>query len=103
MKLVTDKTFEKDVIKSEAPVLVDFYTTWCGPCKLQAPVLEGLSVEMEEMTFAKLDAESSTVAEKFNVRSVPTLIIFVDGKEVARKEKFMPKPSLETWIAETLK
>lgn len=106
MKLVTDKTFEKEVLEWEGPVLVDFFTTWCGPCKLQTPVLEKLSVEMEDAItgcrFVKLDAEGSKVADKLNVRSVPTLALFLDGEEIARKEQFMPKPSLEKWITETL-
>jgi len=102
MKLVTDKTFEKEVLEAENPVLVDFFTTWCGPCKLQAPILEKLSVEMESITFAKLDAEDSKIADKLNVRTVPTLILFVDGKEVSRKEAVVPKAALEKWLAETL-
>lgn len=102
MKLVTDKTFDKEVIQNEKPVLVDFYTTWCGPCKLQTPVLETLSVEMEDVVFTKVNAEDSKVADKYNVRSVPTLIIFKDGKEISRKEAFTTKATLEKWLADSI-
>jgi thioredoxin 1 len=79
---VTDDSFGVDVISSEKPVLVDFWATWCGPCKKVAPVLEELADEYgDKITVAKLDIdENPRITEDYNVKSIPTMILFVAGE-----------------------
>lgn len=81
---LTDENFEKEI--AEGVTLVDFFADWCGPCKMLAPVLEKLSHELDgKATVAKLDIDASQrVASQFQITSVPTLILFKDGKEVNR-------------------
>ena len=83
---VTDGSFDSDVIKSGTPVLVDFWATWCGPCKMIAPVLEELAGEKAgELTVAKLDVDANPeTARNFQVVSIPTLILFKNGEPVKR-------------------
>lgn len=84
MKLVeiTDDNFETEVIKSDKPVLIDFWAVWCGPCKLIAPIVEELSTEYDgKIKIGKLDVDSNQQTSiKFGVRSIPTLLLFKDGK-----------------------
>lgn len=79
---VTDATFADEVLKSEKPVLVDFWATWCGPCKMVAPVLEEIAGDhADKLTVAKLDVDQSpTTARDFQIMSIPTLILFEGGK-----------------------
>ena len=81
---VSDADFEEKVIKAERPVLVDFWAEWCVPCKMIAPIVDELAEELDgQMDFAKVDVDSSPLtAVKFGVRSIPTLLIFKDGKPV---------------------
>ena len=83
---VTDSTFSDEVLNSEKPVLVDFWATWCGPCKMVAPVLEEIAGEKAgELTVAKLDVdENPATARDFQVVSIPTMILFKDGAAVKR-------------------
>ena len=83
---VTDDSFTDDVLASATPVLVDFWATWCGPCKMIAPVLEEIATEKaDELTVAKLDVdENPSTARDFQVVSIPTLILFKDGEPVKR-------------------
>ena len=78
---VTDQTFEEEVLKSDIPVLVDFWAEWCGPCKMIAPILEELSTEYEgKIKIAKVDVDSNAEkAGQYGVRGIPTLLIFKDG------------------------
>jgi thioredoxin len=84
--VVTDDSFSDDVLSSSTPVLVDFWATWCGPCKMVAPVLEELATEKAgELTIAKLDVdENPATARDFQVVSIPTMILFKDGAPVKR-------------------
>lgn len=84
--IINTENFENDVKKNDKIVLVDFYATWCGPCKMLAPVLEQVADEVKEKAvIGKLDIdESLDIAKEFNVMSVPTMILFKDGKEVDR-------------------
>ena len=79
---VTTESFEKDVLKSELPVLVDFWATWCAPCQRVTPILEALSKEVEgKAVIAKLDVdEEYVIADQFGVMSIPTIVVFRDGK-----------------------
>ncbi len=98
MKIVTTNEFD-DVVK-EGVVLVDFYADWCGPCKMIAPILTDLSKELEgTATIVKVNVdEEGTLAQRFDVMSIPTLILFKDGKPVGRKNGFLPKPELDKFI-----
>ena len=83
---LSSENFEKEVLKSEKPVLVDFYADWCGPCNAMAPVIEELATELEEKAkVGKIHVdENSDIAVEYNVMSIPTLIIFKNGKEEKR-------------------
>ena len=98
MKIVTTNEFD-DVVK-EGVVLVDFYADWCWPCKMIAPILTDLSKELEgTATIVKVNVdEEGTLAQRFDVMSIPTLILFKDGKPVGRKNGFLPKPELDKFI-----
>ena len=84
--VVTDDSFSQDVLTSSTPVLVDFWATWCGPCKMVAPVLEEIAGEKAgSLTVAKLDVDANpTTARDFQVVSIPTMILFKDGEPVKR-------------------
>ncbi len=81
-KEFTDQNFEEEVLKSELPVLVDFYADWCGPCKMMAPVIENLAVEYAgRINVGKLNVDTSQAsAVKYRVMSIPTMILFVNGE-----------------------
>ncbi len=83
---VSDASFSTDVLSSNKPVLVDFWATWCGPCKMVAPVLEEIAVERaSQLTVAKLDVDANPeTARDFQVVSIPTMILFKDGQAVKR-------------------
>jgi thioredoxin 1 len=83
---VSDASFSSEVLSSNKPVLVDFWATWCGPCKMVAPVLEEIASERsEQLTVAKLDVDANPeTAQSFQVVSIPTLILFKDGQPVKR-------------------
>ena len=95
IKITTDN-FEEEVLNSEKPVLIDFFATWCGPCKMMAPVLEQLSREMEgKAKIVKVDVdESEDLAVRFGIMSIPTMILFKDGNAVEMAVGFQPKPQI---------
>lgn len=92
-KIIASVEFESEVIESELPVLVDFYASWCGPCKMIAPVVEELSNELQgKAKIVKVDIdESDDIASKYNVRSVPTLMFFKGGEVVDKIVGAVPK------------
>lgn len=82
----SSETFEQDVLKSKLPIFVDFYADWCGPCKVVSPLLDILSTEYKgKLNFVKVDVDASPdIAGKYGIQSIPTMMIFKDGKPVAR-------------------
>ncbi|AFW00322.1 MULTISPECIES: thioredoxin TrxA [Gluconobacter] len=101
---VTDSSFETDVLKSDGPVLVDFWAEWCGPCKMIAPALEEIGAEYQgRLKVAKVNIDSNPEAPtQYGVRSIPTLIVFKDGKPVAQQMGAMPKSQLKAWIEKSI-
>lgn len=87
-----------DIVQGEL-ALVDFFATWCGPCRMLGPVLEELAEERSNITVAKIDVdESASLAKNYGIMSVPTLLLFKDGKLIDQRSGFMPKEELTRWI-----
>jgi len=101
---VTDESFSSDVLNSDKTVVVDFWATWCGPCKMVAPVLEEIAGEnTEKLTVAKLDIDANPgTARDYNVMSIPTMIVFQDGKPVKQIVGAKPKAALLNDLADYL-
>lgn len=93
---VTDSSFDQEVLRSAQPVLVDFWATWCGPCRMIAPILEQLAdEEATRLKIAKLDVDQNPdTAQRFGVMSIPTLLLFKGGQPVERLVGYMPKEQL---------
>ena len=81
-QIFTDNNFEIEVLQSDKPVLVDFFATWCGPCRMQGPIIEELAVEMgNKVKIGKMDVDQNPqIAQKYGIMSIPTIIIFKDGE-----------------------
>ena len=101
---VTDDTFEDEVIKASAPVLVDFWADWCAPCKMIAPIVEQLADEYDgSVRFAKLDVDANPKTPMtYGIRGIPTLLIFDDGKPVGQIVGAVPKSVLKKRIEEAI-
>jgi thioredoxin 1 len=97
---VTDASFETDVLKSNEPVLVDFWAEWCGPCRMIGPSLEDISKEMDgKLKVVKVNIdENPTTPSRYGVRSIPTLLLFKNGQVAATKIGAEPKQKLVSWI-----
>ena len=100
MKLISEAEFENEVLKADVPVVVDFFATWCGPCKLIAPVLDQLAGELGDTAkIVKVDVDQAKeMAIQYGVKSVPTLIIFKNGEIVDKVVGALPKSELKNKI-----
>lgn len=96
----TEANFEAEVLNSDKPVLVDFWAPWCGPCKMVGPIIEKLAGEMDNVKIGKLNVDDApTIAQKYNVMSIPTMILFKGGEEAAKTQGFQPEPALKEFLA----
>ena len=100
----TDASFESEVLQSGLPVVLDFWAPWCGPCKMIAPILDDIATELDgKVKVVKINVdENQQVAAKFGVRSIPTLVIFNEGKVVATQVGALPKNQLISLIEKSV-
>ena len=100
IKNCNENDFENEVLKSNLPVIVDFWAEWCGPCKMLTPILEELSNEMKnEINIVKVNLdENQDLAMKYSIRSIPTLLLFKEGNLVDTKVGLLPKSEIVTWF-----
>jgi thioredoxin 1 len=100
---VTDGNFQSEVLEAEHPVLVDFWAPWCGPCRIVHPILEEMAAEREDLRIVSINTdENQQTAARFDVLSIPTLILFKDGAEAKRVVGAMPKRRLEAELEPAL-
>lgn len=92
---ITSENFEKEVLESKEPVLLDFWAQWCAPCRMLSPVVDEVADEIEGVKVGKINVDDETaLAAKFNVMSIPTLVVIKDGQEVNRSTGVIPKEAI---------
>ena len=97
---ITEAQFDEEVLKSDVPVLVDFFATWCGPCKMIAPIVEELSNEVDNVKFVSVDVDDAEgLAIRLGISSIPCLILFKNGEEAARNVGAVSKSKLKEFIS----
>ncbi len=101
---ITDKSFEKEVLQEKLPVLVDFWAPWCGPCRMMAPVLEQASERYKDkLRIVKLNVDDNPLyASKYNIRSIPTMILFKESKPVSQQIGYVPLENLTKELDKSL-
>jgi thioredoxin 2 len=95
-----DGNFDKQITRNDIPVVVDFWAPWCGPCKMMAPAFEQAAAELEpRVRLAKLNTEEArSIAARYNIQSIPTLVVFRNGRETARQSGAMMGEQLMRWV-----
>lgn len=92
---VTDATFAKEVLEAKGKVLVDFWASWCGPCRMLGPIIDQLGSELTDVKVCKVDVDANQeLASEYKVQTIPTLIVFEDGKPVKQSVGVQPKPAI---------
>ena len=98
---ITKEDFEHEVLAAQQPVLVDFWAAWCGPCKMLSPIIDEIAGERSDIKVGKVNVDEQTeLAQQFGVMSIPTVIVFKDGKPVTSSVGVRPKAELERLLAE---
>ena len=95
VKMLNDANFESEILNNRNTCLVDFYADWCGPCKMVSPIVDEIADERTDITVGKINVdENPNLAVKYNVMSIPTLVVFKDGKEYTRIVGYSPKENI---------